>query len=184
MSNPVNNGRRNLLGLSPRERKVSDRFSDHRLRSQHGGEFRFYSDLVRNRIVLINFFYTTCSGICLPTTANLLQVHRILGDRVGSDILFLSLSLDPERDSTQKLHSYAGRFNHPKGWLFLTGRYEELEQLRYQLGAYDLDPVIDADREQHTGLVTFGNDNSNRWAALPAMMDAEGLARGIKRITR
>lgn len=184
MTATFNSERRNLLGLNPWVERVSDRFSNPLLYSQHGGEFRFYSDLVRNRIVLINFFYTHCNGICLPTTANLLKVHRLLGERVGSEILFISLSLDPERDSQAALYEYAGRFGHPKGWLFLTGDYEQLEELRYQLGAYDLDPVIDADREQHTGLVTFGNDNSNRWAALPAMMDAEGLSRGIRRITR
>lgn len=183
----VDNDRRQLLGLatgSKKTPKLSNRFSNHPLRTQSGQDVNFYTDLVKDRITIVNFFYTHCQGICLPTTANLLLVHQRLGARVGKEILFLSLTLEPERDTPAKLHQYASLFGNPHGWLFLTGKYEHLEELRYQLGAYDLDPIIDADKEQHTGLVIFGNDRSNRWAALPALMDADGLARSIRRITR
>ena len=70
------------------------------------------------------------------------------------------------------------------GWLYLTGDYDDVESLRYSLGVYDLDPVIDADKESHAGIITFGNDRTNRWAALPALMNTRGIARTISRITR
>ena len=103
---------------------------------------------------------------------------------MGKDFFLYSITLRPQEDSPEVLAKYAESLGAGPGWLFLTGKYEHLEELRYQLGAYDLDPIIDADKEQHTGLVTFGNDRSNRWAALPALMDADGLARSIRRITR
>ncbi|MFV8782760.1 SCO family protein [Microbulbifer sp. SA54] len=184
--------RRRFLGLTgdpnpksqQRWERQSDKIPDYILTTQHGIQLRFYSDLVKSRIPIINFFYTHCNGICMPTTANLKKVHAKLGERVGRDILFLSISLDPERDTPAALLEYAAMYRHPPGWLFLTGKFQELEEIRRSIGAYDLDPLIDADREQHTGIVTFGNERTDRWAALPALMDADGLTRSIKRITR
>ena len=68
-------------------------------------------------------------------------------------------------------------------WFHLTGDYVEIEQLRRSLGAYDLDPEIDADRDEHAGIITFGNDVTNWWIALPALMDAKEIAETIVRIT-
>lgn len=107
----------------------------------------------------------------------------MLGDRVGQDIRMLSISIDPEHDTPEVLEEYWERFGAKPGWLFLTGDFDEIERLRHSMGVYDLDPEVDADRTQHAGLVTFGNDAIDRWAALPALMDAAGLVRTVRRIT-
>jgi protein SCO1/2 len=114
-----------------------------------------------------------------------MRVHQQLGDRVGRDILMLSISIDPVVDTPEAWRQYAARYggNQP-GWLFLTGAADDITLLRRTLGVYDPDPVIDADKTQHTGLITFGNDRTGRWAALPALMPSEELARTILRITR
>lgn len=164
--------------------KRSDHFPNIALRTQYGDEVRFYDDLVKDRIVIINLMYTTCEGICTPVTSNLTRLHKHLGKRIGRDILMLSLSIDPEVDTPERLREYARLFGDKPGWLYLTGDYDEIDDLRRKLGVYDLDPVIDADRSQHSGIVTFGNDTANRWAALPAQMDSAGLARDITRLTR
>ena len=95
----------------------------------------------------------------------------------------LSISIDPSNDTPAVLKEYAGIYGHKKGWLYLTGDFDEIEDLRHSLGVYDLDPVIDADKTQHAGIITFGNDRTNRWAALPGLMDARQIARTIYRIT-
>jgi len=52
--------------------------------SGNGKPVRFYENLVKDRKVVINFMYTTCAdGTCPITTANLVQVQKLLGDRVG-----------------------------------------------------------------------------------------------------
>ena len=100
-------------------------------------------------------------------------------------MLMLSISIDPEVDTPEALMRYAEIFDGPKpGWLFLTGHYAEIDRLRRSLGVYDLDPIVDADKTQHSGIITFGNDRTNQWAALPALMDSKGLAKTILRITR
>ena len=112
-----------------------------------------------------------------------MKVHKHFGDRIGRDILMLSITIDPENDTPAVLKDYAARYGNKKGWLYLTGDYDEIDALRRSLGVYDLDPVIDADKTQHAGLLTFGNDKFNRWAALPGLMNARQIARTVYRIT-
>ncbi len=161
----------------------SDDFPNILLRTQENRPVRFYDDLVRDRIVIINFMYTTCPLICPGTTVNLGRVHALLGDRVGDDILMLSITLDPKTDTPGVLKRYSDLFGAKKGWLYLTGNYDEIDLLRRRLGVYDLDPVIDADITQHSGIITFGNDRTDRWAALPALMESAEIVEAIYRFT-
>jgi protein SCO1/2 len=165
--------------------KASDSiFPNIPLLTQEGRPVRFYDDLVRGKTVLINFIYTSCQKSCSPTTANLALVHGLLGDRVGRDLFLLSISLDPAVDRPKTLKEYATRFGQFQGWYFLTGNEREIEELRRKLGLYDLDPVLDADKTQHAGIVIVGNDSTNRWSSLPALMDPRQLAQTVLRITR
>lgn len=162
--------------------KQSERFGDVVLTTQHGRPLRFYRDLVRDRTVIINLMYTSCTDFCPAATAELAQVNELLGERVGRDIAMVSLSIDPVTDTPAKLKAYWEAFGSKPGWLFLTGSPADIERLRRQLGGYDLDPTIDADPEQHAGIVTVGNDRTNRWAALPLWMDRRQLAATILRV--
>ena len=165
--------------------KVSDRFPNILLYTQDNKPVHFYDDLIKNKTVIVDFMYATCDERCPIKTFNLVNVHRMLGRRVGRDIQMLSISLEGMRDTPEALRQYIKRYGGPKpGWQYLTGDYDDVESLRYSLGVYDLDPVIDADKESHDGIITFGNDRTNRWSALPALMDSGGIARTISRITR
>lgn len=114
-----------------------------------------------------------------------MKVHSLLKERVGKSIFMLSISVEPHIDSADKLRKYAALYGEPKkGWLYLTGNYDGIDLLRHRLGVYDPDPIIDKDKTQHSGIITFGNDKTNRWAALPALMNSEELVRTILRITR
>lgn len=154
------------------------------LLTQEGRPVRFYDDLVKGKTVLVNFIYTSCQKSCSPTTANLARLHGLLGDRVGRDLFLLSISLDPAVDRPATLREYAARFGQFRGWYFLTGNEREIDDLRRRLGLYDLDPVIDRDKTQHAGIVVAGNDTTNRWLSLPALMDPRQLAQAVLRITR
>lgn len=154
------------------------------LLTQEGRPVRFYDDLVKGKTVLVNFIYTSCQKSCSPTTANLARVHGLLGDRVGRDLFMLSISLDPTVDRPKTLKEYATRFGQFQGWYFLTGNEAEIEGLRRKLGLYDLDPALDRDKTQHAGIVIVGNDTTNRWSSLPALMDPRQLAQTVLRITR
>jgi len=174
--------------ISTREAKgtTSDRFPNVVLHTQEGEPVRFYDDLVKDHTILVNFMYARCEGACPGTTRNLVKVHRALGDHVGNDVLMLSISIDGEAvDTPADLRAYADRYGGTRpGWLYLTGDYDEVDAVRRSLGVYDLDPEIDADKTQHSGLITFGNDRTDRWAALPGLMASDEIARTVLRITR
>lgn len=102
---------------------------------------------------------------------------------MGMDVLFLSISIDPNEDDPETLAMFRSfGDNDWKGWLHLTGDFDEIETLRWVLGAYDLDPELDRDKTEHAGIVTFGNDNTNWWAAVPALIAPEEVADAIVRI--
>ena len=164
-------------------RKQSDKFSNIWLTTQHGKRVRFYDDLVKNKVVLINLMYTTCTNVCPMNTVQLTKLHDLLKRWMGREITLLSISIDPEVDSAGALKQYWQAFGAKPGWLFLTGKFNEIEKLRRDLGVYDLDPVIDADKSQHSGILTIGNDRSDRWLALPIMMHLRQLATTILRNT-
>ncbi len=112
-----------------------------------------------------------------------MKVHRHFKKRVGKDVLFLSISIDPKVDTPKVLGRYRENLDHPwTGWYHLTGDYDDIESLRWILGVYDLDPVVDADKTQHAGIVTFGNDTTDWWAGVPALMDAVLVSDAIIRL--
>jgi protein SCO1 len=150
--------------------------------THEGKAVRFYDDLVRDRIVMINFFYAGCGDICPLTTQHLVEVQELLGDRVGRDIFMYSISLQPELDTPKILTGYVETYGVRPGWLFLTGTGPDTELLRRRLGFTDPDPELDADLLQHTGMVKFGNDAIGRWAACPALAEPPEIVRGVLRM--
>ena len=147
------------------------------LTTHQGRRVRFYDDLIRNRIAIINFMYADCTGICPGMTANLVRLHRTLGDRVGRDIFMYSFTLKPRHDTPAALAAYARMHGVGAGWLFLTGGPQEIDQVRRKLGFADSDPVADRDLTNHAGLVLIGNDALDRWSACPALAEVSELVK-------
>ena len=138
------------------------------LQTHDGRSVRFYDDLVKGRMVMINMMYTNCANICPPNTASLLQVKAALGQRVGRDVFMYSLTLQPEFDRPEDLQRYMRKYRVGDGWTFLTGAPKEVDFLRRRLGFYNFDPAADADLKQHTGMVRIGHDARGRWSMVPA----------------
>ncbi len=102
--------------------------------TQDGQTVRLYDDLIKNKIVLINFMYASCKEVCPLATARMAQVHKALGDHVGRDIFLYSITLDPEHDTPAVMKKHAEAFHAGPGWLFLTGKPEDIAVVRYKLG--------------------------------------------------
>jgi len=148
--------------------------------THEGRAVRFYDDLVKGRTVAINFMYADCQRACPVATHNLTLAQQSLGARAG-EVSFLSISLEPERDTPEALREYARMHGAGPGMTFLTGRREDIERLRRALGAYDPDPTIDADRSQHAGLVILGNEPAGRWKAISALAKPVRIRQAIER---
>ena len=150
------------------------------LTTQAGQSVHFYSDLVRGKVVVVQFLFTKCDGLCPGATANLVRVQDELGADFGRNVFFYSITLDPEHDTPEVLAEYAATMGAKPGWTFLTGRLEDIERLRTRLGIRDPDPAIDADRSQHLGVVVYGNDAKGRWAALPALISPQLITASLR----
>lgn len=145
-----------------------------------GKVVRFYDDLVKGKKVLINFMYVRCGEICPGMTANLKQVQKEFGDRVGKDVFMYSISLQPEQDTPAILKAYAELFHVGPGWTFLTGKKANVELLRKQLGFSFSDPAIDKDRTQHIGVVKYGIEPLGRWGSCPALGNPKYIANYLR----
>lgn len=154
------------------------------LQTHEGKRVRFYDDLVKGKAVVINFMYSQCNGICPGITENLVKLQQAFGDRLGRDVFILSVSIDPKRDTPAALKEYAESLGAKPGWLFLTGELDDITRLRRSLGVYDPDPAVDADRSQHSGVVVYGNDRLDRWAAMPGLTTPSFMASNILRLVQ
>ena len=136
-------------------------FPNTELITQDGKKVKFYDDLVKGKIVVIDLIYTHCVDSCPLETARLAQVQTMLGDRVGKDVFFYSISIDPEHDTPQVLKEYAEKYHAKPGWLFLTGKKDDIDLLSKKLGLYtEPDPN---DRDGHTPSVLIGNEETGQW---------------------
>lgn len=164
---------------TPRERLAERSFPNVTLTTHEGKKVRFYDDLIKDKIILINFMYVKCDGICPGTTSNLLAVQKMLGDRVGRDIFMYSITLKPEEDTPEVLNHYAKAYKTKPGWLFLTGDPKDVELLRQSLGFIDRDPARDANKSNHIGMLRFGNEPMTLWAGCPSLLGPSKIVKEI-----
>ena len=157
-------------------------FTNVAVTTQDGRTLRFYDDVMKGKILLINFFFTSCDAICPLMTENLARVQDLLGPRVGNEIRMVSITLQPEQDTPEVMAAYARTYGAGPGWMFLTGQKDEIELLRHRLGFVDIDPVVDADPEQHIGTVRIANEPMHRWAMSPALLSPSALVRAVNRV--
>ena len=145
------------------------------LTNYDGKKFKFYDDLVKGKIVLVNMMYAKCDGICPAVTSNLKRVYAGLKGRIGVDTFMYSITLKPEQDSPAALKHFAEmhRANLP-GWHFLTGDPDEIETIRFRLFRWD-HPGLDNRIDQHTGMLYLFNDNLSRNCKTPAMSSVRSL---------
>lgn len=158
---------------------ASGYFPNPMLETHDGKRVRFYEDLVKGRLVVFNMMYASCSNICPPNTANLLQVQQALGAKAGRDVFMYSITLQPEFDSAAALQDYVRKYGIKPGWTFLTGQRKDIDLVRRKLGFFDPDPVVDADLRQHTGMLRIGHDARDRWSMLPALATPRQIVNSI-----
>jgi protein SCO1/2 len=145
-------------------------FPDVKVVTQDGKTLRFYDDLIKDKVFVINFLYTTCRDICPLVAARLSELQEKLGDAMGRDIFFYSLSIDPATDTPERLKEYAHTFGAGPGWLFLTGKPEDIQAIRYKLG--DRRKAL----SEHRNEILLGNGATGLWARNNVLGDLDSLA--------
>jgi protein SCO1 len=137
---------------------------------------RFYSDLIRGKVVLINVIYTACASSCSLTTANLVKVQEYLGSDVGQTIHMISISVDPRNDTPEVLKQYALAHQVKPGWQFVTGNKDNIDWVLYKLGLYVEDKL------EHSDVLIIGNDGTGQWVKMAALSDPAQIAAEVRRV--
>ncbi|HEX8422656.1 MAG TPA: SCO family protein [Pyrinomonadaceae bacterium] len=163
-------------GGTPKSAGGAAYFPNHVLLTQDNQPVRFYEDLLKGKVALINFMFTTCKGVCSPMTANLAKVQQQLGDRLGKEVVMLSFTVDQETDTPAVLKKYADSFKARPGWYFLTGKKENLDWVLYKLGGYV------EDKNAHNLKVIIGNEATGEWQKLHAMANPNEIAAAVLKL--
>ena len=130
---------------------------DRTLISQDGEALRFATDVIGDYIVVMDFVYTTCTTVCPVLSAVFGQVQEDLGDTLGREVRLVSVSVDPGRDTPERLKAYSERHGAKPGWFWMTGDKPSVDEVLKGLGAYT------PDFEDHPSMVLVGDARSGQW---------------------
>jgi protein SCO1 len=151
-------------------------FTDVELINQDGKPMRFYSDLLKDKVVIINTFFTTCTSVCPPMSRNLQQIQTWLGDRLGKDVHIISISVDSATDTPPRLKDYAGKYKAKPGWFFLTGKKENAEFALRKIGQF-----VES-REDHSTVIIIGSLHTGLWKKAMGMAKSEDLIKIVESV--
>ncbi len=135
----------------------SIRIPDVTIYNQNGRRLNFFTDLVKGKVVAINFIFTTCTTICPPLTATFRRVQQELGEHMGRDIVLISISVDPTVDTPERLFDFAAKFKAGPGWTFVTGDGPQIDELLQAFG------VAVVNKNDHTPMILVGNEAKGYW---------------------
>ena len=141
------------------EQKARNYFTDLEVVDQNGKRLRFYSDVLKDRVVLINFIFTSCDFACPMLVQRLNKTRSLLVDAVRDDVWFVSISIDPETDTPEVLRDYRARFR--ANWTFLTDAEHDIITLRRKLGLY-VEEIQDGSNNHNVSMI-IGNQATGRW---------------------
>ena len=151
-------------------------FTDVELTNQYGEKMRLYSDLIAGKTVVINSFYSTCVGICPIMAATFKRIQATLGDRIGRDVILISVTVDPETDTPARLRDYARSMSAKPGWYFVTGKKENVEEVLHKLGL-----LVDA-KENHKSVMIIGNEPKGLWKKAFGLARSDDIVKMVEEV--
>jgi len=140
---------------------------------QNNHELRFYRDLVQGKTVAINFIFTTCTTICSPLTANFARIQKTMEARGEKGLHLISVTVDPENDTPERLARYAALFHAQPGWTFVTGKRGDLQQIWKAFNIYM------SSKTDHPPTVAIGNEKERVWVYASGLISSDKLVGAI-----
>jgi cytochrome oxidase Cu insertion factor (SCO1/SenC/PrrC family) len=141
--------------------------------NQDGRHLRFNSQVIDGRIAIVTGFFTTCSSMCPITQEKLSKVAKLLGPRLGKDVVIVSVSVDPQNDTPTRMKDWGEKFHIGAGWTLLSGNPAEVDTLLKSLGLSVPLP------QRHQSALMVGSAASG-WVRISSWTSAEKLARLVE----
>lgn len=148
------------------------------VRDHEGRKVRFYSDLIKDKIVVLSFFYTSCIYVCTTQGQTFSALQSLLGDRLGKSVFLVSVSTDPATDTPARLKEWSKRYNAQPGWTLVTGDVSEMEKL---LLPFTGNP---AGAGMHLPATFIGNAKTGAWTSATGTFAPEDLLNALNKLTQ
>jgi len=143
------------------------------LQDQDGRKIRFYSDLIKDKVVVLSFFYTGCSYSCTMQGKTFSKLQALLGDRLGTSVFLISVTTDPARDDVAQLKSWGKRYDVQSGWTLVTGKEADLNKLLLPFTGER------AGSGMHMPTTFIGNSKTGVWTSAAGVFDPQMLLKAI-----
>lgn len=171
---PANNAGPTPEGYGPDGKRS---IPDAEVFNQDGKKIRFYSDLIKDKVVIVSFVFTTCTFVCPMQGESLSKLQAALGERLGGEVQLVSISIDPEGDTPERLKAWGSQFRARPGWTLVTGKKSEIDKVSVALtGA----PVV---KGKHSPVVFVGSDKTGRWIRAYGLAEPGKFASLIDEVT-
>jgi cytochrome oxidase Cu insertion factor (SCO1/SenC/PrrC family) len=148
------------------------------VKDQDGIERRFYSDLIKDKVVILSFFFTSCPSFCPRMNLRLKRLQNILGDRLGKDVFFVTVTKDPETDTVTRLNEWGKKLEIKSGWTMITGDTKNIGKLVFDFTGDPLGP------DMHNTMFIIGNDKTGEWADLTGLATLDDLRQQIDAVSK
>lgn len=145
------------------------------VQTHSGDSVHFYRDLVKGRVVVMNFVFTSCTTVCPTMGATFARVQQQLGDR---DVAMISVSIDPANDTPERLTAWSKKLGAKPGWTLVTGTKSDISAILKSLGLFTADPAA------HSPVVMVVNDPENRWERVDGLAAPSAIIAAIDRVAR
>ena len=156
----------------PETGPFSKYFTNAVVQTHRNQKARFYDDLLKDKIVLINFMSTATESE-FASTKKLIQVQNLLGERLGQDYFIYSITVDPALDTVNRLNVFTQEHGIKEGWTFLTGTSEVIEGIKarffYQPNMHqhsDFQHGNNAHQDCSMGVMRYGNVKTGTWGSV------------------
>jgi protein SCO1/2 len=142
--------------------------------TQDGEEVHFYHDLVENKVVAMNFIFTTCRTICPPLGANFGKLQQILAEQGDQDFKLISVSVDPVTDTPERMKAWGETFGAGPNWTLVTGDKGDITRILKAL------QVFTPDYNDHSPVVLMGNAATGTWTRAYGLAPPQDLAKALE----
>ena len=165
-----------LLGQQPPQRPAEHYFGNIELVNQNGQTMRLYDDVMKGKVVVINSFFASCTATCPVMSKSFAALQARFADRLGRDLVLVSITVDPEHDTPAKLHAYAQKWQARRGWYFLTGSKANVDAALKKLGQYVEEPSA------HMNVIVIGNERTGLWKKAFGLAPSDELAKVVESV--
>lgn len=129
----------------------------------HDGRMaRFYSELISDQIVMINFMSIKREAQ-FPISAKMAEIANELGDRLGKEVQIISITSDPDHDTPEKLAAFHKKMGGHTGWTFVSTTSASSDMLAHRFYRHGRNVALGG----RIDIVQYGNAKFGLWATFP-----------------